>query len=63
MLVGVDERAMDRGQGEGQCRRSLSGELHTVDGLGDPGRTTSDHRVRAMGITSHGDGVVDWWPV
>jgi hypothetical protein len=30
--------------------------------LGNLGSTTSDHRVRATGVTSHGDGVVDRRP-
>jgi hypothetical protein len=30
-----------------------------IHGLGDPSSTTGDHRVGAVGVTSHGDGVVD----
>jgi hypothetical protein len=31
-----------------------------VHGLGDSGNMTSDHQVRVVGVTSDGDGVVDW---
>jgi hypothetical protein len=30
-----------------------------IHGLGDPSSTTSDHRVGAARVMSHGDGVVD----
>jgi hypothetical protein len=33
-----------------------------IHGLGDPGITTGDHRVGAMGITSHDDEVVNRRP-
>jgi hypothetical protein len=33
-----------------------------IHGLGDPGSTTGYHRVGAMRVTSHDDGVVDRRP-
>jgi hypothetical protein len=31
-----------------------------IHGLGDPGNTTSGHRVCVVGVTSYEDGLVDW---
>jgi hypothetical protein len=30
-----------------------------IHGLGDPDSTTGDHRMGAVGVTIHDDGVVD----
>jgi hypothetical protein len=58
--VRVDERAIDRGQNGRQRQRGRDGELQAIHKVGDPVNTASDHWVRVVGVTSYGDGVVDW---
>jgi hypothetical protein len=59
-LVGVHEHTTDQGWDWRQCQGSGNDrELKMIHDLGDPGNTTGDHRVGAVGVMSHINRVVD----